>query len=126
MGTSQGGAPHVLFAFAPTMDTHDRFFTSHPGSLLHAIAPLVRDMDTGDVPGTYCDRIYHPKVLTTAALDLWRVMLARERPSHVAISSTYDSWHVAIRLSRIVRELVPAAVVIHGGPHLDEVLEPFV
>jgi radical SAM superfamily enzyme YgiQ (UPF0313 family) len=53
-------------------------------------------------------------------------MLARERPSHVAISSTYDSWHVAIRLRRIVRELVPAAVVIHGGPHLDEVLEPFV
>ena len=126
MGTDQGAAPHLLFAFAPTMDTHDRFFTAHPGSLLHAIAPVVHDMDAGHLSGTYCDRIYHPKVLTAGALELWRAMLGRERPSHVAISSTYDSWHVAIRLSQIVRRLLPAAVIIHGGPHLDEVLEPFV
>lgn len=118
--------PHVLFAFAPTLDTHDRFFNTYPSSLLHAIAPAVAAMDAGNLEASYCGRIYHPKVFTREAETLWRTMLAREEPTHVAISSTYDSWHIALTLSQVVRELLPEAVVIHGGPHLDEVLEPFV
>jgi radical SAM superfamily enzyme YgiQ (UPF0313 family) len=118
--------PHLLFAFAPTLDTHDRFFNCYPSSLLHAIAPLVGTIDSERLEGSYCDRIYHPKVLTFQALELWRTMLLREQPTHVGVSSTYDSWHVALDLSRVVREIVPEAVIIHGGPHLDEVLEPFV
>lgn len=115
-----------LFAFAPTMDVHDRFFNCYPSSLLHAIAPLVEAADSGVLDVSYCERIYHPKVFTEAAEALWRQMLRRERPTHVAISSTYDSWHVAVWLGRIAREVIPEVIVIQGGPHLDEVLEPSV
>lgn len=116
----------LLFAFAPTRDYHDRFFNCYPSSLLHAIAPLVTAVDSDRLAASYCDRIYHPKVYTPAARLLWLTMLRREHPTHVAISSTYDSWHVALELAEAVRAVCPGAIVIHGGPHLDEVLEPFV
>ncbi|MDG4767470.1 radical SAM protein [Solwaraspora sp. WMMD406] len=83
-------------------------------------------MDNGQIDISYCDRIYHPKVFTEEAALLWRAMLDRERPTHLAISSTYDSWHVALLLGRVAREILPNVIIIQGGPHLDEVLEPFV
>jgi radical SAM superfamily enzyme YgiQ (UPF0313 family) len=75
---------------------------------------------------SYCDRIYHPKVFTDVAETLWEAILEREQPTHVAISSTYDSWHVALHLGRMARQLLPQVIIVQGGPHLDEVLEPFV
>lgn len=116
----------LLFAFAPTRDTHDRFFNCYPSSLLHAIAPLVHGIDASTIDASYCDRIYHPKVFTDMAETLRWAMVARERPTHIAISSTYDSWHVALHLGRVARELLPQVIIVQGGPHLDEVLEPFV
>lgn len=116
----------ILFAFAPTLDTHDRFFNCYPSSLLHAIAPLVAEIDAGRIEASYCERIYHPKIYTESAEQLWQEMLLREQPTHLAISSTYDSWHVAVRLSNLARRLLPNVIIIHGGPYLDEVLEPFV
>lgn len=86
----------------------------------------MHEIDTGRLDASYCARLYHPKVYSDSAQQLWLAMLAYERPTHVAISSTYDSWHVALELAGIVRRVLPEAIVIQGGPHLDEVLEPFV
>lgn len=116
----------VLFVFSPTRDPHDRFFNSYPGSLLYAIAPLVDAMNRSIIDLEYVPMIFHPKIFTEKALESFRDILRKDQPTHLAICSTYDSWHVALLLSREARELIPSIVTIHGGPHLDEVLQPFV
>ncbi|MGH3734014.1 MAG: B12-binding domain-containing radical SAM protein [Micromonosporaceae bacterium] len=116
----------ILFVFAPTLDPHDRFFNCYPGSLLHAVAPLVDAVDRGVVDIEYVPVVFHPKIFTDRSLTAFREILTRFRPTHLAISSTYDSWHVALRLAREARHVAPDIITIHGGPHLDEVLEPFV
>lgn len=119
-------AGRILFVFAPTLDPYDRFFSGPPGSLLHAVAPLVDAIDHGRLNMEYVPLVFHPKVFTASARLAFVNILKRFQPTHIAISSTYDSWHVALHLSHVARTLLSNVLLIHGGPHLDEVLEPFV
>jgi radical SAM superfamily enzyme YgiQ (UPF0313 family) len=116
----------ISFGFAPTADPHDRFFNCYPGSILHAVAPLIDEINKGKIGLEYSPLLFHPKVFSGSTIDDFMGIIERENPSIVALSSTYDSWHVALKLSRAMRKNKPSITIIHGGPHLDEVLEPWV
>ncbi len=116
----------ILFGLAPTMDPHDRFFNCYPGSILHAISPLVDDIDQGKIALEYSPALFNARNVRETTIDDFLGIIDTEKPSIVAMSSTFDSWHVALKLSKALRQKRPEVVVIHGGPYLDEVLEPWV
>ena len=116
----------ILFGFAPTMDTHDRFFNCYPGSILHAIAPLVDEVDSGRIDLDYAPFLFHPKNFDEKTLPNMERLIREYKPSFFAISSTYDSWHIALKMAKTAKRVNPDIIVIQGGPHLDEVLEPWV
>lgn len=112
----------VLAVFAPSQDEKDRFFSTTPTSLGWALAPLVAEIDRGDLPGVeYCSKIYDPLRVRPGIWEEFRALLQTEQPDILLISSTYDSHYSAIRLARIAKLFNPEMLVVYGGPHVDEV-----
>lgn len=116
----------ILFAFAPTADTRDRFFNCYPGSILHAVSPLINKIDNGNLDVDYVPLLFHPQNYTDRTLPNLEEIIRREKPTILAVSSTYDSWHTALKIAKHAKLINPELVCIHGGPHLDEVLEAWV
>lgn len=112
----------ILVAFAPSQDTKDRFFSTTPTSLGWALAPLIKEIDQGNLPSMfYYQKIFDPLRIHAGIWDEFTALLKVEKPDILILSSTYDSHYSAIRLSVLAKRFNPGILVIYGGPHVDEV-----
>lgn len=112
----------ILSAFAPSQDLKDRFFSTTPTSLGWALAPLIAEIDAGNIPGLeYSPKVYDPLRVYPGIWEDFSGLLEKEKPDIFLVSSTYDSHASAIRLASLVKRFNPEALVIYGGPHVDEV-----
>ncbi|KKT26900.1 MAG: Radical SAM domain protein [Parcubacteria group bacterium GW2011_GWA2_43_9b] len=112
----------LLAVFAPSQDVRDRFFSTMPTSLAWALAPLIAEVDRGNLPEVeYAPKIFDPLRIQPTIWEEYQILLESERPDVLLISSTYDSHFTAIHLATMTRRFNPEVLVIYGGPHVDEV-----
>src|SRR3990167_3900620 len=112
----------LMTIFAPSQDVRDRFFSTTPTSLGWALAPLIAEIDSGNLPGVkYTSRIFDPLRIQPGTWEEYQTLLESERPDALLISGTYDSHFTATRLATMTRQFNPEVLVIYGGPHVDEV-----
>ncbi len=112
----------ILSAFAPSQDEKDRFFSTTPTSLGWALAPLIGEIDRGNLSGVeYTPRIYDPLRIHPGIWDEFRALLEWELPNVLLLSSTYDSHYSAAKLAALAKQHNQETLIVYGGPHVDEV-----
>lgn len=112
----------ILASFAPSQDEKDRFFSTTPTSMGWVLAPLIAEIDNGNLPGVeYYPKIYNPLRIHQTIWEEFRALLEQEQPDILLLSSTYDSHFSAVRLATLAKQFNPEILVVYGGPHIDEV-----
>lgn len=112
----------ILALFAPSQDRKDRFFSTTPTSLGWALAPLISEIDKGNISDVeYCEKIYDPLRIYPGVWEDFQATLERERPDIILVASTYDSHYSAIKMATMAKNFNSGILIIYGGPHVDEV-----
>ncbi|MFA6417216.1 MAG: B12-binding domain-containing radical SAM protein [Patescibacteria group bacterium] len=114
----------LLASFAPSQDQKDRFFSTTPTSLGWALAPLIAEIDKGNIPQLeYCPKIYDPLRVYPGIWEDFKILLNQEKPDALLLASTYDSHYSAVRMAVLAKAYNPEMLIIYGGPHVDEVAD---
>lgn len=115
----------VLFVSAPHIESGaSGSFPGMPTPLLYATAVLDRLLRIDEFPGPRVPEIVatmNPPGYDEAFEQELTRCLETQRPVVVGISNLSEGHHFALRIARLVKTVVPEALVILGGQHEDAV-----
>jgi radical SAM superfamily enzyme YgiQ (UPF0313 family) len=113
----------ILVINSPTRDKGG--FKGSPTSMLYAIGPLVEEIKAKNIniSGFSHLNIFDPTYFSEDLNEQLEKKLREIEPHIVTISTTSDSFHIAEKMAKIVKDKAPYknTIVIVGGPHCDEV-----
>jgi radical SAM superfamily enzyme YgiQ (UPF0313 family) len=113
----------LLLLNGPSQDSCDRFF-GWPTSLLYAISPTLRAIQSGELALELLRPIFDPVWYEKGCNDMEINAAFVEAIADVDIicaSATYDSLHPTLELLREAKRVDKNILTILGGPHVDEI-----
>jgi len=67
--------------------------------------------------------VFDPRVWNAQVEEYFRWLLAQQQPRVILVSSVSPALGYAIQIMQVVREVLPSALIVCGGRHMDETVQ---
>jgi len=79
--------------------------------------------DSDMVAGNTDSTVFDPRIWDADVESYFRQLLVRQRPRVVLVSTVSPAYRYCAKIMQIVKEVLPNAVVVVGGRHMDETIQ---